>query len=1055
MHAGLSTVCLALCASAAIGELRVTNPRCEYGTDPMGIDVAAPRLSWEIESPTRGESQVAYRVLAGSSPEKLVDGMADVWDSGVVRSDQSIQVEYGGKALASRQKVYWKVQVWGNHDDTGSGPVSTWEMGLVEPEDWRGSWIGMAPRAGDPAQALAGARWIWYPEGGPPVAAPPGERFFRRDVEIPRGDAVKSARLTITADDLFELFIDGQAAGASPRVKDGWRQVRTLDVSKFLGEGRHALALKCTNDHHAAGLVARLEVTLASGGTVGLVTDAAWKVTDKVGDGWTTAVAGPGWVASRDIAGFGEDPWGALKPEPVLGMCPHVRKEVTLEKPVKSARLYASALGLYEMHINGRRVGDDRFNPGWTDYGARVQYHTYDVTGMLHPGANALGMIVGDGWYAGHVGLGGPHRYGPVAHVMAQLEVEFDDGTRTTVVTDGSWKGSAGPILQSDMLMGENYDARRELPGWDTPGYSDSAWGAVQVGTFSPRMVAACDGPVRVVKQLRPRASTRPRADQVIFDLGQNMVGWARLGVKGGAGDTVTLRFAEILNPDGTIYTTNLRGARCTDTYTLKGGAGETFEPRFTFHGFRYVEVTFPPSVEVGELTGMVAQSDTPASGTFECSEPRVNQLQSNIVWGQRGNFLSVPTDCPQRDERLGWMGDAQIFVRTATFNMDVSRFFTKWCRDIDDAQRPDGAFTDVSPFVAAGSGTAAWGDAGVICAWTIYRAYGDTRILREHFDAGARWIEYLRAHSENLLRPASGYGDWIAIGADTPKDVLATAYFAESTRIMAMWAGTIGKAAEAEKYRELFEKIRAAFNAAYVSPEGRIKGDTQTCYVLALDFDLLPEELRARAAGYLVADIRAKGDHLTTGFVGVGHLTPTLTSVGATDVAYKLLLQDTFPSWLYSVKNGATTIWERWDGWTAEKGFQDPGMNSFNHYSLGSVGQWMYSTVLGIDLDPQVPGFKHAVIHPRPGGGMTWAKGGYRSMYGRIDCSWRKEKDAYVLDVLIPANTTATVYLPGMAAATEGGKSLEQAAGIRGQKKVGDELAVEVESGSYSFRVQ
>jgi alpha-L-rhamnosidase len=568
-------------------------------------------------------------------------------------------------------------------------------------------------------------------------------------------------------------------------------------------------------------------------------------------------------------------------------------------------------------------------------------------------------------------------------------------------------------------------------------------------------LVAAPDGPVRMMLELSPSGVKEPKPGHFVFDLGQNMVGWARLKVKGPAGTTVTLKFAEMLNPDGTIYTTNLRGAKCTDYYTLKGGETEIWEPRFTFHGFRYVELTgFPGKPSLDAVRGIVVHSDTPPVGTFECSNPLVNQLYQNIVWGQRGNFLAVPTDCPQRDERLGWMGDAQIFIRTASYNMDVSRFFTKWCQDVEDAQRPDGSFTDVSPFVCCGSGVAAWGDAGVICPWTVYRVYGDTRILERHYSAGARWIDYLVGTTTNLLRPAHGYGDWLSIQADTPKDVLATAYFALSTRLMAHFAEVLNKSADEAKYRTLFEQIKSEFNKAYVASDTRIKGNTQTDYVLALAFDLLPPEKRAAAASHLVSDISAKGNHLSTGFVGVGHLTPTLTREGHVDVAYQLLLQETFPGWLYSVKNGATTIWERWDGWTGEKGFQDPGMNSFNHYSLGSVGEWLFDTVAGIGLDPKTPAYKQIIIRPRPGGGLTFAKAQFQSIHGKIVSDWKIRVGSFLFNIEVPANTAAEVFLPatnpGMV--LEAGKSAFKVEGVKFLRMEDGNAVFAVGSGNYRF---
>lgn len=738
---------------------------------------------------------------------------------------------------------------------------------------------------------------------------------------------------------------------------------------------------------------------------------------------------------------------------------PFLRKEFRIDRPVRRASLYATALGLYEMRLNGRRVGEELFRPGWTDYRKRVYYQTYDVTRLLRPGQNALGAILGDGWACGYVGLGGRDRYGVGRpRLLAQLDLTYADGTTDAVVTDGSWKAAYGPLLEADLLMGETYDARRELAGWDAAGFRDTGWQPVTVHEAWPAPIQAYPGvPVRKMLELKPQTVTEPQPGVYVFDLGQNMVGWARLSVKGPAGTKVRLRFAEVLNPDGTIYTANLRGARCTDTYTLRGGASEVWEPRFTFHGFRYVEVTgYPGRPPRDAITGVVVHSATPEAGTFTCSDPMVNQLQHNIEWGQRGNFLEVPTDCPQRDERLGWMGDAQIFIRTACDNMDVAAFFTKWMVDVEDAQRENGAFTDVAPFVAAGAGTAAWGDAGVIVPWTLYHVYGDRRIIEQHYDAMARWISFLEQHSTGLLRPATGYGDWVAAGPATPTDVLATAYFAYSTSLLAEMARVISKEEDARRYEELFGRIREAFNRAYVAPDGRIKGDTQTAYVLALQMDLLPEEKRAAAVRYLVDDIKSRNWHLATGFVGTGYLLPVLTRFGQTDVAYRLLTNDTYPSWGYEIKHGATTIWERWDGVTPAGGYQTPGMNSFNHYAFGAVGQWLFSTVAGIDTGPQQPGFRHIIIRPQPGGDLTWARATYESIRGKIASDWKREGGRLTLNVTVPANTAATIYVPASTvnAVTESGRPADAAPGLH-FLRVGDGSAVfEAGSGEYHFTV-
>jgi alpha-L-rhamnosidase len=744
---------------------------------------------------------------------------------------------------------------------------------------------------------------------------------------------------------------------------------------------------------------------------------------------------------------------------------PYLRKSFALSKPVRSATLYATALGVYEFHLNGKRVGDQILAPGWTDYRKRVRYQEYDVTSLLRPGDNAIGAMVGNGWYSGHLGNGGYQYYGHVPALLAQLEVTYADGSTERIVTDGMWKTHISPTVSSDFMLGESYDARQELAGWDQPGLDDSRWSTVALHRDEPGSHAderALDPqvsePVRETGEIRPKTLKEPVKGRWTFDLGQNMVGVVRLKVSAPAGTKLTLRHAEMLNPDGTIYTTNLRGAPSIDTYITRGGGTEIWQPRFTFHGFRYVELTgLPKKPAMDAVTGIVLGSDTPRAGEFACSDSRINQLQSNIQWGQRGNYLSVPTDCPQRDERMGWMGDAEVFVRTATCNADVAAFFTKWLVDVDDAQTPDGAFSDISPSYGGG-GTPAWGDAGVICPWTIYLADGDTRILQRHLPAMTKWVEWCRAHSTDLIRDKDrngDYGDWLAIGADTPKDVIGTAYFAYSTHLVASAYRAVGDTEQAVKYEQLFDEIKAAFDRRYVQPDGRITGNTQCCYAMALKFDLLPESLRANAAQYLEDDIKAKGMHLSTGFVGVSSLLPVLTRASKIDTAYGLLFQDTFPSWLFSVKHGATTIWERWDGWTPEKGFQDPGMNSFNHYSLGSCGEWLFDTVAGIGLDPAQPGYKHILIHPRLTKSLTRVTAHHDCVYGRIESDWSHEGEVVTMNVVIPPNTTATVTVPTKDpnSVTESGRPAAQSEGVKLLREENGAAIYEVGAGTYSFR--
>ncbi len=764
------------------------------------------------------------------------------------------------------------------------------------------------------------------------------------------------------------------------------------------------------------------------------------------------------WKAARWI-GFDEPGIGPAAGKKLFLPPPrYLRKEFRLAGPIRRATVYVTALGLYELRVNGRRVGDDWFTPGCTDYRKRVYYQTYDVTALLAQGDNAIAAVLADGWYAGYMGWGRRREmYGRKLRLRAQLHVECAGGTAETIVTDGSWRAATGPIREADFLMGEAHDARRDMPGWDAPGFDAAAWQRVNVtARIKAAAQAACGPTVKAFAELTPVRIAEPRRGRFVFDLGRNFAGVVRLKVAGARrGKRIVLRFAERLKPDGTIYTRNLRGARATDTYYCRGGGEETWQPRFTFHGFQYVEVTgYPRRPKRDAVTGLALSSDTPVVGGFECSDGAANRLYGNICWTQRANFIDIPTDCPQRDERLGWTGDAQVYIRTATCNTDVAAFFTKWLADLEDARGPAGEYPDVAPRkVATGGGTAAWADAGIICPWTLYNVYGDRRILRRHYAAMAGFIEYCRKSTRGtLLRPEAGYGDWLSIKADTPRDVLATAYFAHSTHLMARIAAALGRKADAAKYGRLFGDIRAAFQNAYVADDGRIKGDTQTVYVLALAFGLMPEDLRDAATKHLIEDIKARKWHLSTGFVGTKDLMGVLTRAGRVDVAYRLFHNRTFPSWGFSIGHGATSIWERWDGWTPQRGFQTPRMNSFAHYAFGAVGQWMFQAIGGIDTAGG--GFRRIIIRPRPGGKLTFAKVSCDSIRGRIASNWKLTRAGLTMDVTIPANTTAAVHVPTAdpAAVTEGGKPAAKAKGVTFLGMADGAAVYEVGSGTYRF---
>ncbi len=739
---------------------------------------------------------------------------------------------------------------------------------------------------------------------------------------------------------------------------------------------------------------------------------------------------------------------------------PMLRKTFDVSQPITSARLYITALGLFDASINGQHVGDELLAPGFTDYRKRIAYRTYDVTKLLRSGKNAIGATLGDGWAIGFVGFLGRRQNfnidGPL--LFAQLQIATADGKTQTIATDESWRFAFGPVVSNDLLMGEAYNPRLEMPGWDTADFDDSSWvPAVVQQPKVGKLIASAARPVRAMKEIKPTDIKRvdARRGRYIVDMGQNMVGHVRLRIHNPQPNRlITIHGAEMLEPDGTPWFEGLRKAQATDSYQTKGGGSgdEVFEPRFTFHGFRYVQIEgYPGELKPEDITGVVVHSDTPPTGEFTCSDELINKLQHNIEWGQRGNFIDIPTDCPQRDERMGWMGDAQVFARTACYNMNVASFFEKWLDDVDDAQRNDGAFPSYAPHFSPDDGGPAWADAGVIVPWTVYECFGDTRVLERHYPAMQKFIAFLEQQHPNGIGDNRGYGDWLAMDNKTPKPLIGTAFFAHSADLMSRIANVLEKKDDAAKYRATFERVREAFNKEFVKPDGSIAGDTQTVYVLALHFDLLPENLRDQARQRLIDDVKKRDNHLSTGFVG----TPYLSHVVPADVGYDLLMQKTFPSWLYPVTQGATTIWERWDGWTQDKGFQDAGMNSFNHYAYGAVGSWMYQTVAGIDLAE--PGYKKLRIHPTPGGGLTSAEGKLQTPYGLAVSSWRREASGAIrYDLTIPPNTTAEVVLArsGSKGLMESEQPADRAQGVRSFQTEPEQFNFEVGAGTYHFVV-
>lgn len=837
---------------------------CEFLTNPIGLHETKPRLSWKISDSRPGAVQKAYQIQAASSIE-LLESKPDLWKTGWVKEDNSLDIEWNGKTLKSKMKVYWRVQVKDlKGKESPWSDVATFEIGLLKKSDWSAKWI-----------------------------------------------------------------------------------------------------------------------------------------TD-----------------------------GKERPGP----SPYFRKSFELkEKPVK-ARLYITARGLFEATINGQRFCNDYFTPGWTEFSKRIHSLTYDVTTQLNQGRNAIGVVLGDGWFAGNMGWEKNRNiWGKTLSLLSELEVEYADGSTEKIVSGDDWRFQYGAVRESDIYNGETVDMRQTQFGWDTPNFDESSWSNAILAEDPKGAVISKPGyPVRKQEELSAINLTEPRFGVHVFDLGQNMVGLVRVKIHGHQwGDEVVVRYAEMLQDNGMIYTENLRSAKCTDRVICNEWGEIEFIPKFTFHGFRYVELTgLRRKPDLTDVVGLVLHTEIPSTGSFECSDPLVNRLQQNIVWGQKGNFFEAPTDCPQRDERLGWTGDAQIFIGTAAFNRDVTSFFEKWCEDMEDAQFDDGRIPHVAPNPfrdekgnsGGGGGQAAWADAVVICPWMIYQCYGDKRILEKRYESMKKFVDWRADTAKNYIHSQAVFGDWLAIDipdgkcdkSPTPKDLIATAYMAKTTEILSKVATILGKSADAKKYATLFKNIKKAFNDEFVTPAGRIAGDTQASYLLALGFDLLSPSQREAAGKNLIKAIDNWKGHLATGFVGTPLLAPVLTSIGRTDIAYKLLLKQTYPSWLYTVLQGATTMWERWNSYTKEKGFGSASMNSFNHYAYGAIGEWMVSTVAGLGVDPEVPGYKHIIIKPQPGEGITWAKADLVTRYGLASSAWKIEDGVLTVNVVVPPNTSATVYLPG-----------------------------------------
>lgn len=1104
-NTGLLTLLLlllpVLAFAASASTLKPAYLRCEYRVDPIGMDQSHPRLSWIVESngPQRGKQQSAYQIQVATTLDKLDHDQGDLWDSGKQGSDESAQVIYGGAPMQSATEYFWKVRVWDEQDSPSawSAPAK-WTTGLQRP-DWGAQWISDPDIRVSPeveAESLKGVnsgylstnsrdpetvKWVGVDLGASfpvdSVRLYPADAFNFQEgapaFSFPVRYRVEVANMPDFSDAV--VVIDHtQHEQPAPEMK------LEPPLEKFAARNARYLRVLVTqllqeNELFSSFALGELQVfsagkNVALGKTV-LALD---------------SVESPGWSKAYLVDGRTEPVRLGTVQQPATLL----RKSFAVRSMPGRAILYVTARGLYELHVNGNRVGEHLLAPEWTVYDKRIQYQAYDVTSYLRAGENVLAANLAAGWYSGKVGLVPTRRaYGEVPQLLVHLELQDQGGQKQVVVSDGSWRRfSDGPIRSADIYDGETYDARKEVRGWDRPGFDDAAWKAAQVApdNNTAELSWQRNDAIRAAQEIRPVSVRQSRPGVYIFDLGQNMVGWVRLKVNGPAGTTLKLRHAEALVANGDLYTANLREAWQTDRYILSGAGEEVFEPHFTYHGFRYVEVSGLPQPPTEDtVTGIVFYSSAPSAGEFSTSSQFVNRLMKNILWTQHGNMMGILTDCPQRPERLGWTGDLQIFTQASIYNMDMENFYEKFLRDLRDDQLPNGRFPDVTPNpmrVAAKLvpsfqedalyGSPAWADAGIITPWALYINYGDKQLLAEHYTAAKAWLEYVWGKNPEFLwknQRGLDAGDWLngdtIFGGDdwphheatVPLEVVSTQFFAHSADLMSRIAEALGRTEDAKKYRGLFDSIRTAFVRAYVTGDGKIQGDTQAGYALALHFNLLPDSLRPVALEHMLEAIqRYNHGHLSTGMQATNRLMLELTRSGNTTEAYRLLLTHGFPSWGSVMDNGATTIWERWDGYIAPRGFQFQAMNSFNHVAFGAVAEWMWQTIVGLAPDEQGPGYKRFTVRPRPGGGLTSARGKYNSIHGPIDIRWETKDHEFQLNLTVPPNTSAEVYVPATSVdqVTEGGVAVTQAQGVSGVRAAGESVSMLVGSGEYHFKV-
>ncbi len=1064
------------------GSLTPHDLRVEYLVEPLGIDELKPRFSWKLASDVPGDVQTAYRIVVFPAPKKLNRPggvLPPVWDSKEVEGGQSVHVEYAGEPLRPATKYEWLLKVkdhQGRESDLHTGSFST---GLFptdnDPRPWKGNWIGVDIAETDGYRLdLDGVNWIWTTTGAEKRAMP-GKASFRKTFELPHDGEPSFAVLAFTGDNAAVVSINGKEVLKSMNFKTAL----VTEVKALLKPGKNVVTVVANNggaNPNPAGAMGKLVVGYADGKEVQVTTDATWKAFDgEPNDVTSVDFEDSAWKNAAVLVPVGAGPWGEIRVATKKTDIParYLRRRFHAEKSdVVRATAYVAGLGYYELYLNGQKVGDHCLDPVLHEYHARVPYVTYDVTKMVQGGEeNVLGAILGNGRYYA------PRRDNPTVtrdygfpKLLCQLEIEYADGTKQLVVSDRSWKLTTdGPIRANNDYDGEIYDARKKLGVWGAADYDDSRWSAAEkVEAPRGKLRAQMMPPMRITETIRPISLNEVRPGVWIYDLGQNLVGWCRLKVEGPAGTEIRLRHAETLDPSGNgeLYVANLRGAQCRDLYTTGGNGVEVYEPRFTYHGFRYVELTgFPGKPDLDTITGCVVHTDLPRVGSFECSAPIINQIHQNIFWGVRGNYLSVPTDCPQRDERQGWQGDRAAESKGEMFLFDNVTLYAKWLNDIEDSQTSNGNLSDVCPpFWPLYNSNVTWPSAFTIIPESLYLQYGDRRPIERHYDAMVRWMDHLATFIKDDLIDKDNYGDWCVppekpelIHSEDParktsKAVLATSYYIHNLDLLARYAKMLGKTADVEKFHADAKRMTDAFNKKFYDPAtGKYDNGTQTSCILPLRFGLVPEGEERKVFDVLIRNIETVTDHhVGTGLIGGQWLNRVLSDRGRADLSYRFATNTDYPSWGYMVQKGATTIWELWNGDTA-----NPAMNSGNHVMLvGDLTIWLYEYLAGIACDWEKPGFERILMKPHPVGDLTFVKCRYDSIRGPIESHWRRENGMFKWEISVPVGSTARLFVPTIdpASVRESGRTDFAKRGIHPVEFKDGRAVFDIPSGSYTF---